>query len=299
MDKNVKLIIALIILVIIYFLTQQTSSTTSFDREFLSLDSASISKIQVIKNNSETSVEKINNEWMIENYKVDKNAINNAIKSLTSIEVGRLVTDKVENHERYEVNSEKGTTVKVTHGSETAEFIIGKQGASYQNLFVRKPDKDNVYSTVSNFKNNLDKQAKDWKDKTILTYDRNLISTLHVKNNESEFYVYNKDTIATIAGMKIKSEPEVEGNYNVTSMLTGFKNFNTVDFPKIDKSAFEKPELSITISLRDGGETKISAIKKEEDDNRYLLTVSNNETIFEVYKSTLDKFLKPYKDLKK
>ncbi|MCB0280512.1 MAG: DUF4340 domain-containing protein, partial [Calditrichaeota bacterium] len=218
MSKNLKLIIALLALVVIYFLTQQSSSTTSFDRDFLSLDSASVSKFQIIKNNSETVVEKINNEWVIDNYKVDKNAINNAINSVTKIEVGRVVTDKAENHDRYEVSADKGVTVKVTAGGKISEFIIGKQGASYQNLFVRKPDQDKVYSTVSNFKNNLDKVAKDWKDKTILSYDRSLISTVHVKNDKSEFYVYNRDTVATIAGMNVKKEPEIEGNYNVTSI---------------------------------------------------------------------------------
>ena len=111
MNKNVKLIIALAVLVIIYFLTQQSSSTTSFDREFLILDSASVNKIQVIKNDKETIVEKINNEWMIENYKVDQNAIKNAVNSLSKIEVGRVVTDKTENHERFEVTSEKGITL--------------------------------------------------------------------------------------------------------------------------------------------------------------------------------------------
>lgn len=290
MNKNVMLIGILAVIALIYFLTTRDPSSMDFDKNFTNLNTDNITKIEITKDSTIT-LTKENNIWVVDNYKANQDLVAKALEDVKNIKLARRVSTTSENHAKYEVD--KGLKI-VLSGDEQTSFILGKTSASYQNVFIRKPDEDEVYTTVKNFKSNFDKTITDWKDKSILSVSKEAIASISINDN---IFITNLDSIAMVKGPK-KNQTEKEGNSVAKSMFSKFTALRTLSFPSIDVSN-EKAFLTLKVNQAAGDVTTLKLYKNPDDDKKYYLSVEGNPTLFEVYASTFDSFKKGYKELVK
>ena len=290
MNNTVKLLIILAVIIGLYFLTIKDTSSTSFDKNFTQLDKDKITKVEIFKTDTVILL-KENNEWRVENYKANQSVVDNALKEVAHITLSRKVSSNPKKHDTYEVTSEKGVQIKLS-GEQDVAFILGKSGASYQNIFIRRPNEDDVYTTTKNFKFHFNKSANDFKDKTILKIAKNDIASLSINDN---LFITNKDSLVTI---KSNKGNEIEGNSTAESLLNAFNYFNTLDFPTVDASTLSA-EFTVKVHERDGDVQDIRFYKKPSDETKYLVLVNKNQTVFEVNTSSFNSFTKSFNDLKK
>ncbi len=290
MNKNVKLLGILAVIALIYFFTTRDTSSSDFDKNFTNIDVENISKIE-ITNDSTITLVKENNNWVVDNYKANQDFVTTALEEASNIKLARKVSSNPEKHSNYEVD--KGTKITLTGDKETS-FILGKTGSSYQNVFIRRIDEDDVFSTVKNFKSNFEKSVSDWKDKTILSISKDAIATLVVNEN---LFLSNLDSLVKVKGVK-NSEVEAEGNPSANSMFSKFSSLKTVSFPSTDL-ANKTLLFTVTINQRAGEVSELSFYEKPAEDSKYHLAVKDNPTLFEVNSSSFDVFKKSYKELVK
>ena len=291
MNKNIKLLIALIAICLIWYLTTNKTSSTSFDKNFTNFDPEQISKIDISKD-SVITLSKVNNEWQIENYKANQSFITNTLNDIKNIRLSRKVTSKSDKHQTYEV-AENG--IKVTlNGDVNISFIIGKNGASYQNVFIRKLGEDDVYTTTKNFTHHFKRSISDWKDKTILNLKKDEIASISLN---SSVFITNLDSVTMVKGSG-KSETDVAGNSDVTSIFNSFSYMNTLGFPNVDATSLST-ETTVIINEKDGDVNELTIYSTGSEDSKRYVSLKGNETIFEVNKASVEKFSKKYNDLKK
>ena len=290
MNKNVILVGVLAVIALLYFLTTRDSSSSDFDKNFTSLEIENISKIEITKDSTIT-LNKENNIWVIDNYNANVDFVTSALNEVKNIKLARKVSSNPEKHSNYEVD--KGTKIVLT-GDEQTSFILGKTGASFQNVFIRRTDEDEVYTTTKNFKSNFEKSITDWKDKSIVSFSKDAIASIVVNEN---LFLTNLDSLVKVKGTK-SSEIEVEGNSSASSLFSKFTSLKTVSFPSID-AANEKQLFAVTINQRAGEVSVLNFYEKPAEQNKYYLTVKDNPTLFEVNSSSFEVFKKSYKDFVK
>ena len=290
MNKNVILVGVLAVIALLYFLTTRDSSSSDFDKNFTSLEIENISKIEITKDSTIT-LNKENNIWVIDNYNANVDFVTSALNEIKNIKLARKVSSNPETHSNYEVD--KGTKIVLT-GDEQTSFILGKTGASFQNVFIRRTDEDEVYTTTKNFKSNFEKSITDWKDKSIVSFSKDAIASIVVNEN---LFLTNLDSLVKVKGTK-SSEIEVEGNSSASSLFSKFTSLKTVSFPSID-AANEKQLFAVTINQRAGEVSVLNFYEKPAEQNKYYLTVKDNPTLFEVNSSSFEVFKKSYKDFVK
>ncbi|KAA3610110.1 MAG: DUF4340 domain-containing protein [Calditrichaeota bacterium] len=288
MNNNIKLIIALVVIAVIYFLTTRDSSSSDFDKNFTNIDTENISKIEITKDSTITLV-KENNQWMVDNYNANQDFVNSALDEAKNIKLARKVSSNPEKHSKYEVD--KGTKI-VLHGDEETSFILGKTASSFQNVFIRKTDEDDVFTTAKNFKSKFEKSIADWKDKSILSISKDAIASIVINEN---LFLTNLDSVVQVKGIK-GSEPLADGNSSATSMFSKFSSLKTVAFPKVDVTN-QKILFNVKINQRAGEVNELSFYEKAGEDSKYYLTVKDNPTLFEVNSSSFDVFTKNYDEL--
>jgi uncharacterized protein DUF4340 len=288
MNNNLKLIIALVVIAVIYFLTTRSSSSSDFDKNFTDLDTESITKIEITKDSLITLV-KENDVWMVDNYKANQELVSSALEQVKNIKLARKVSSNPEKHTKYEVD--KGTEIVLSGDNETA-FILGKTGASYQNVFIRRDGEDEVFTTVKNFKSNFEKSVTDWKDKSILSVSKDAIASIVINDN---LFLTNLDSLVKVRGTK-KNEGENDGNSNANSMLSKFTSLKTLAFPKVDLSN-QIPVFTIKINERADETHELAFYEKPGEESRLLVTLIDNPTVFQVNASTFDVFKKSYSEL--
>jgi Domain of unknown function (DUF4340) len=288
MNNNLKLIIALVVIAVIYFLTTRSSSSSDFDKNFTDLDTESITKIEITKDSLITLV-KENDVWMVDNYKANQELVSSALEHVKNIKLARKVSSNAEKHAKYEVD--KGTKIVLSGDKDTA-FILGKTGASYQNVFIRRDGEDDVFTTVKNFKSNFEKSVTDWKDKSIISVSKDAIASIAIND---ALFITNLDSVVMVKGAG-KSKVEKEGNSTANSILSKFTSLKTLAFPKVDLSN-QTPVFTIKINERAGETHELAFYEKLGEESRLFVTLKDNPTVFQVNASTFGAFKKSYSEL--
>lgn len=274
----------------LYFVTQTDASSSKLDKNFTNFNSETITKIE-ISTDSTIILTKENNEWRVDNYKANQSLVTAALNDAKNIKLSRKVSSNKEKHSKYDV--EKGTKITFTGDSEIS-FILGKQGTSYQNIFIRKPDSDDVFTTVKNFKSSFEKSVTDWKEKSILAISKNDIASISVNNS---LFLTNLDSVVMIKGVK-KSDVLVEANSDAVNAFSKFSNLKTLSFPVL-KNTQMNSILEVVINEKDGDVQELSVYKHDKSESNYYLLLKGNKTLFEISTSVFDVFTKKYSDLKK
>ena len=298
MKNNIKMIAVLVVLIVIYFITQRKETTIDIDTQFLKLDSASISRIELKSpEKGHSLLEKKNDVWMIGKYNAEWESVKHALFVFKDIKINRVVSRKSERHEPLKVTEETGLVVKVTSGDNISEFIVGKDGATFDNSMIRMVGEDIVYATEGNFRAGIELSATEWRDRTVLNINKDNIASLKVERKGKEtLYVFNKDTAVLLSQ---GSTENIVGNWEVNEMVSDMEPLNGDELPKREDFDFSNPDLKVTVTKRDGDIASFIAIKNPDEKERYVAKAQGIKYARQFYANSLEKFFKDINDLKK
>ncbi|MBI3189638.1 MAG: DUF4340 domain-containing protein, partial [Ignavibacteriales bacterium] len=143
MNKSILFLIAVFLLLgglAVFYLMPSEERESSYDKASfnMSLDSASIVKIEIAKPEKSVTLENQGGKWFVTSpIKYPANMVNlfPILGGMQKFKVGSLVSSNAERQKTYQVDS-AGTKLSVTdRAGKTVTMIIGKMGPSYEEIY--------------------------------------------------------------------------------------------------------------------------------------------------------------------
>ncbi|MEO0106575.1 MAG: DUF4340 domain-containing protein [candidate division WOR-3 bacterium] len=233
-----------------------------------------IKKLRIERQTDTTEIEISNGGYRIVkpiNYPADSSLVANLINSLKGLQLGEVISQREEKYDDFEVG-EKGIRLIIKNKKDIA-FILGKYAGDYQHSYLRFVDDRKVYLVKGINKFLIDRRPDDWRDKTILRIDRNLIERIVIDGEE----IIKKDTL-WFYGEQFLEKQKIDNILNLVSNLRASGFCDTATF-------IAKRQIKIFA----GGEYTLEIGDKR--DYNYLVKLPDKPAIFLISEYIVNNFL--------
>jgi len=299
MNKSIRiLLIVFAVLVAVYFLflrSGEKDSTEKIKPKLFVADSSKIDKIEIARNNETIVFEKVNNVWKITkpvDYPADTFSVYNMLGNLQNFEVENVVSNKTENFNKFldSANNPKISTYQ--EGKLLGTFEMGKT-LNADKTYIKKPDENTILLVSKLISTNFTKQLKDYRVKTITSFNTFLINKMQFKSTDS-----NKVDFTAVKDST--NRWRIDGDTVAATTMDQFLNmlaaFSTEDFKDTTITTFPVPTYTITLS----GPNLQNVINfyKEEGSTppSFICQVSGINQLFLFHDATAGQLMKKKKD---
>ena len=168
-EKTIRnLAIALVVMMALYGLLrwQQNRSfepTKPAGFDFKQITKKNTNRIEVKSQSQNYVLIKKGDRWLLNNKKVDKNAIDELFKGLKESEVEQLAATKNAKMASLQIDDKSGKKVTFSTKNTRNTYIIGKQGLDGMSFYARLPDENKVYLAKGNLGIIFAKKSSDWR----------------------------------------------------------------------------------------------------------------------------------------
>jgi hypothetical protein len=294
MKRNTVTLVALLVvlLVVAYFVTKRPGeqSGSGLGTPLLHIDSVSVDKLEMRSAKSHIVLEKRGAEWYLKepiDYKADQTSVGTLIHDVKNLNVKNVVSNKPEKFPIFQVDTTSGTMFTIYEkGIKKDSILVGKIGASYTELYVRKLPSDDVDAVDASILYQINRGAKEWRDKTILTVPKESIKEIKYQYGDTTFTLGYQDSVWMIGKNIVKTE-------DVNGILGSLSNLQADDF--IDTTMHPAPKITALVSYA-GNQVRFSYLKAQ---SKYAVQTSSSPQWFVVESWKTNSILKRKKDLVK
>jgi hypothetical protein len=213
----------------------------------------------------------------------DQASVDNLIRAIAECEVKRKLEDVSEDLTPYGFD-EDGISVRVTLASgELPEIKVGKATPVGFSTYVKRADKPEVFLTGSAFRSGMDKQVKDLRDKTILSFEAGDAEEIALGGEDRGLLLKKTDGRWRIE----RPGPHAADDATVRGFLSNLTGLRATDFPSespenLAEYGLEEPRLTVRVSFGEKREPIEVQLGKKEDDEQVYVRVAGRPTIYEV-----------------
>ncbi|HUL45117.1 MAG TPA: DUF4340 domain-containing protein [Bacteroidota bacterium] len=294
MNRSTIILIAVLlvlggIVLIFYgpFTSEEREASYQAGQLSLSIDSASIIRIELRRPAKSIIMENVGGRWMVTtpvHYPADPVEVNRLISGFVRFKSGSLISSNPEKQQIFEVDSSSGTRLTMTDRTgKSASLIVGKMGPSYSEIYFRVPSSKDVYLGEGLESWTVTRDVKDWRDKNILLLPADSIRAVTYTAGAKE-YAFTKDTSGWhLGGQKIESA-------GIAASVNSIAALRADDF--LD-SATTIPSHPVTVTVKAPLPVSVSIAPMPPDTSKYYVQVSSSPQIFLVSKWTGQQLLKP------
>ncbi len=279
--KSRNLLIAAIILAalsgLVYWTQKhpQSSSTTSTTAPSPTIAAIPDSQIQEIdlkkKNAPEVKLERQNGKWVTtspEQVAIDQDAANGVASALSSITADSVVEDKATDLAKFGLaNPSLIVTVHEKNGK-TENIDFGDDVPTGSLVYASVNSSPKVYTVFSSTKSSFDKSLNDLRDKRLLTFDSNNLTSIQLasgkstiefgKNNQNEWQI-------------VRPQPYRADNFQVEELLRKLTDAKmdlsgTSDDEKKAEAAYASGQPVGVAKVTDASGTQTLEVRKNKDD---------------------------------
>jgi len=294
MKRNTVSLLALlaVLLVVAYLVMQKPGeqSGSGLGSPLLTIDSVAVDKLEIQSAKSHIVLEKRGAEWYLKepiDYRADQMSVGTLIHDVKDLEVRNVVSNKPEKFPIFQVDTASGLLFSIYEkGVKKDSILIGKMGASYTELYVRKLPSNDVDAVDAAIQYQLNRGTKEWRDKTILTVPKESIKEVQYQYGDTTFTLAYQDSVWKI-GKDVATMSEVN------TILGGLANLQADDF--IDSTLHPNPKISALISYA-GNQVRFAYLKPQ---NKYAVQTSASPQWFVVEPWKTNSILKRKKDFVK
>ena len=208
MNKNTLFLLGFVgVLVVVTFVLMQRpgerSSSPSDSNPAVRIDSAGVDKITIHSPALLLTLVKQGAEWRIEApvaARANQDAVGTLLREANTSLISAMVSDKIEKHFLFQVDS-TGTIIRFfTKGVESAGLVIGKPGPSYGDVYARATNSHEVLLINGAIALSARKSLKDWRDRTITAIPREDIKEIQFQYGDTTFTVLWQDSLWLVGG---------------------------------------------------------------------------------------------------
>jgi hypothetical protein len=281
-------ILAILILAAVLVLQQPGEQSASSDEAemLVSYDSAAIDRIDILSRGSAVTLEKQGSAWMLTapiRATAESKGVQSALGTGKSLKISSLVSSNPQKQGLFQVDS-TGTLVRLYEkGTERAAFRIGKPGPTYTETYVRREGSTDVYLTNAMVAGAFNRQARDWRDKAILSLAQESIRTVRFHYGDTTFTLSLQDTLWRVDG-------EPASDYVVRGFLASLATLQCDEFN--DSGLTSMPPV---VGMLDVDGVQVG-FHRTPDAPMLTVITSRTPQIFEVYPWRAEQVLKRKKD---
>jgi hypothetical protein len=208
MSKNTLLLLGIVaVLIAISYIVMQRPGerniSPSESTSVVRIDSAGVDKITIQSPTLSLVMVKLGAEWRIETpvaARANQDAIGAFLGEVNASIVSAMVSDKIEKHSLFQVDS-TGIVIRFfRRGVESAGLVIGKPGPSYGDVYVRSVHSNEVFLIDGAISRSAGKSLNDWRDRTIASIPRESIKEIQFQYGDTTFAVSWRDSIWLVGG---------------------------------------------------------------------------------------------------
>jgi len=237
----------------------------------------------------EIDLKKSGDDWRITkpiDAPADATTVKNLVTAIAECEVKRTLKDAASDLAQYGLDKPLVTVTLKLGDRALPEFRVGKNTPVGFSTYVQKMDDKAIVLTSSAFRSGMDKQVKDLRDKTIVTFADNEVQTVHISGDGKDLTLARKDDNWTIE----QPEKYAADASTVRSFLSTLRSMRAVDFADdhpTDLSTYglDAPRLTITLALGKDNAEKRVLIGKEStvaDKKELYVQRSGQPTVYTV-----------------
>lgn len=236
-------------------------------------------------------------------YPADSAAVHTALGKLTAMEKGDLISQNPEKQAQLEVDSTKGRLVTVYNasGKTLATFFIGKSGPDWNSNYVREKGSNEVYTVAGSIKYAFFNDNNRWRDKVLTQFDKTQVQTIALNKKGIKPLVLKEVPADSngVASWEIAGQPAKQSA--VDAVLGTLSNLRATDYEDSsftdDIMGFAAPNLTITVTLRDGNEQSlVLGVEKATSGKLWVRSSKKPDFTLLVHKSTVEKLDKTAAD---
>lgn len=212
------------------------------------VDTALVDSIVIQRPADRVSLRRTDAAWTVNGHLADSAALADFLDVFGEETRADLVAMNPSSHSRLEVDDAQGRTLRVyQEGDLSSELIVGKRGASFQNVYLRRTGEDRVYEVQTSLATHVDRALDDWRNKRLATIDADSVGEVAILRGGTPVMVRREaDSSWTVNGA-----PADAGA--VRRLLDQFSSLNASGFPRPeqrDSIDFADPEREVTVRDR-------------------------------------------------
>jgi hypothetical protein len=304
MKNKTKLYLALVVLAI--FLLPLTKMMEKREKKvnLINIKQENINKISILNKGELVELTLEDGVWFTNNpvhYKADTLKVTNVFKNFIRGEIPTTsLSQKEENHKKYNVTDSLGVLVTVSDGENSEAYYIGKS-KNYMTCYIRPAEEKTVYLFPKNLTSStFISNPSAWRDRNVLSVDMNQLRNIHLKSEKYDYMVNVDGENWTIleAGNNYEGMSTSQAAVKLKNRL---KNIATSQF--IDNEyetyakEFESPQWFIDMETITGRKHTIEAIEK---DGKVIAKIDQGTThLYILTKSFITQMIPDPKTLKK
>lgn len=299
MKKNstlILIVVLIILAIVVYFMIQPSAEReTSYSLSDLNIaaDSAQISAITLVRDGKATRLEDVGGIWNLVDlsgvpegrYPADDGAVKRLLGAVQKLKITSLISSNPQKQGLYQVDS-TGTTLTLKERSgKTIELVVGKMGPSFSETYIRTSGSNEVYLAEGLMTWDVNKETRDWRDKTIYDVKQDSIRSLTYRYPKDEFTLL-KDSVWML-GKDTAFVTEVNG---VLSTLASLRAEDFVD------SAMDVSKAQFQLDFTARKTYSLTFVPLPPDSARYMVKTSHSPQLFVVNKWSVKPIMKQKKE---
>lgn len=284
------LVVVFVVLVAVASLYTLRERRPKIRTPYFSLEADSLLRVEIRKGDTTTVFERVGGQWELTkplSYRADQDALTNLLKKLSEVELGEVISTNPDKFSTFQLDDSSGVLVMAYGRGEkpAISVILGKMSSDFQHCYLRFPRRNEVYIVggVSRFM--VDKKVDDWRDKTILSFDKEKVVELAYHYPKTEFSLMKEEG----KWMLGKEEADSAKVTQVLALLSDLKADGFKDGGELT------PQLTLVVKLEDATEEKL-LIGEEDEKGKYLAKRGDADTVFWLYSWKVDRLKKERKD---
>ena len=230
MNRNTSILIAILVILVIatWFVLQrpgEQSLAESGGRTVLSIDSASVDRIDIQSPKDSITLVRQGADWFIDqpmHYRANQRNATALVGALKNAQIRTLVSDNPEKQSLFQVDS-AGTMVTVSQKGAKASLIVGKMGPSYSDAYTRVAGTNDVILTDASLYYATRRSVTEWRDKDITNMPKDELKNIGFQYGDTTFAMAWRDSVWMIGSKVVPS-----GLAN--PLVTSLSHFETDEF---------------------------------------------------------------------
>ena len=211
--KKEYLILLLIIVVLSVYLTTRSKNQTHFDLpQPAEVDGQKINRLVIAKGDRSIELSKKDDRWYIgpKAYLADSVKVKNMVKAVADLAITDLISESG-NYERYDLTDAQKINVRAfVDGQMVRNFDVGKSAPTNQHTFARLADDPKVYHARGHLNTTFDRTAEDLRDLTVLSFEKNDITSVTVQKGDQSLTLAKKAPLAEPKEQPEESDKQAE-----------------------------------------------------------------------------------------
>ena len=225
--------------------------------------------------------EKINGMWQLvapEKVEADQAQLSNAVSSLASLDITRVVDDNPGDLSQFGLNPPKvDVAFRVKGQKDEKHLLIGEKTATGGDLYAKTPDQKRVFLVASFLENTFNRTPFDLRDKAALKFDQTKVNDIELTHDGTtiELAKMGDDWLVT---KPARTRADFAGTEAILTALSGAQMQKLEatgingDSKDLKMYGLDKPDSTITVSA--GSSKATLAIGKMTDMSVYARDVS-------------------------